>query len=167
MKSFSLGAFGATLLAFQPGMAAAQCVGGSAVAGYYRGDGSYVPGGCATTNPFTPGQLLPSSAASAPSAISATVVPTAGAPGVAVAPGENDAGVGRAQARGAPATRLLTAGDSTGAYGTSLAAAPAPPVAGAAVILVAGDSTGAYGTSLPAATSSPENVNALPAAGSE
>jgi hypothetical protein len=168
MKAFIVGAFGATLLAFQPGIAAAQCMGGGiAVAGYYRGDGSYVPGGCATTNPFTPGQVLPSGAASAPSTSSATVVPTSGAPGVPVAPGENAAGVGRAQARGAPATRLLPAGDSTGVYGTSLAAAPASPVAGAAVLLVAGDSTGAYGTSLPAATMAPEHVNALPTAGSE
>ena len=45
-----------------PAIAAAQCEGGTFVAGYYLRDGTYVPGHCADTNPTTPGQLYPSGA---------------------------------------------------------------------------------------------------------
>jgi hypothetical protein len=68
MKSFKAGVVGASVaLALLPGMAAAQCEGGSTVAGFYLRDGSYVPGHCATTNPTTPGQLYPSGAQPFPS----------------------------------------------------------------------------------------------------
>jgi hypothetical protein len=167
MRYFLVGVLGATLLTLQPGMAAAQCVGGTAVAGYFRGDGSYVSGGCATTNPFTPGQFSPASAVPTPGGSSVTGVTAPGAPSAAVASGENRARPGRAEARGAPTTRLLPAGDPTGAYGTSLAAATAPPAAGSAELVVAGDSTGAYGTSLPAGTTWRADGNPPLSAGSE
>jgi hypothetical protein len=167
VRYFIIGALGTAVLAFQPDLAAAQCVGGTVVAGYYRGDGSYVSGGCATTSPFIPGQLISPGAASAPITSSATVVPSAGAPRAAVAPGENDAGVGRAQGGGAPATGLRPAGDSTGAYGRSLTAAPASPTAEVTGLLVAGDPTGAYGTSLPAAMAWREEVTSRPTTESE
>jgi hypothetical protein len=50
-----------------PTIAAAQCEGGVTVAGQYLPNGTYVPGGCAYTNPTTPGQLYPSGAQPAPS----------------------------------------------------------------------------------------------------
>ena len=45
-----------------PGIAAAQCEGGTSGAGYYLRSGAYVPGGCSYTNATTPGQLYPSGA---------------------------------------------------------------------------------------------------------
>jgi hypothetical protein len=53
---------GALAIAFVPRTAAAQCEGGTTVAGYYAPDGRYVPGHCAQTNPATTGQLYPSGA---------------------------------------------------------------------------------------------------------
>ena len=53
---------GAVVLLAFPGVAAAQCEGGVTVAGHYLPDGTYAPGGCAFTNPTTPGQLYPSGA---------------------------------------------------------------------------------------------------------
>jgi hypothetical protein len=50
-----------------PTIAAAQCEGGVTVAGHYLPNLMYVPGGCAYTNPTTPGQLYPSGAQTAPS----------------------------------------------------------------------------------------------------
>ncbi len=61
-------AAGALALVVLPHAAAAQCEGGTTVAGHYAPDGiTYVPGGCAETNPTTPGQLYPSGAQPAPS----------------------------------------------------------------------------------------------------
>ncbi len=45
-----------------PGLAAAQCEGGSSTAGYYARSGAYVPGGCASSNPPAANQLYPSGA---------------------------------------------------------------------------------------------------------
>ena len=53
---------GAVVLLAFPGVAAAQCEGGLTVGGYYLPGGTYVSGGCAFTNPTTPGQLYPSGA---------------------------------------------------------------------------------------------------------
>jgi hypothetical protein len=50
-----------------PTIAAAQCEGGVTVSGHYLPNLTYVPGGCAYTNPTTPGQLYPSGAQPAPS----------------------------------------------------------------------------------------------------
>jgi hypothetical protein len=49
------------------GSAAAQCEGGVTVAGHYLPNGVYMSGGCAYTNPTTPGQLYPSGAQPVPS----------------------------------------------------------------------------------------------------
>ena len=62
MKPFVAGLIGTVALLAFPGWAAAQCEGGVTVAGHYRADGAYVSGGCAYTNPTTPGQLYPSGA---------------------------------------------------------------------------------------------------------
>ena len=68
MKRFAVGVAAASLaFVFVPRMAAAQCEGGVTVAGHYTPEGAYVPGGCAYTNPTTPGQLYPSGAQPAPS----------------------------------------------------------------------------------------------------
>src|SRR4051794_33479251 len=68
-----------------PQAVAAQCEGGSTLAGHYLPSGSYWPGGCAYTNSTTPGQLYPSGAQPVPS-----TNPAAGAsalPGQRVATG--------------------------------------------------------------------------------
>lgn len=62
MQPIVAGLVGAVALWAFPSFVAAQCEGGVTVAGHYRSDGSYVPGGCAYTNPTTPGQLYPSGA---------------------------------------------------------------------------------------------------------
>jgi hypothetical protein len=62
MKRLVAGLAGAVVLLSFPSFAAAQCEGGVTVAGRYGADGSYIPGGCAYTNPTTPGQLYPSGA---------------------------------------------------------------------------------------------------------
>jgi len=54
-------------LAFLPGVAAAQCEGGTSTAGFYTTNGSYLPGGCAFTSSTTPGQMYPSGAQPWPS----------------------------------------------------------------------------------------------------
>src|SRR4051794_35898518 len=54
-------------LALGSGGARAQCEGGVTVSGHYLANSAYVPGGCAYTNPTTPGQLYPSGAQPAPS----------------------------------------------------------------------------------------------------
>jgi len=66
--------FAGLTVALGPGLAMAQCEGGSSVSGYYLPNGTYVPGGCASTNPLTPGQLYPSGAQSG-----TTTNPAAGA----------------------------------------------------------------------------------------
>jgi hypothetical protein len=53
---------GALTLAFLPGVAAAQCEGGTTVGGMYAPDGTYIPGHCVETNPATRGQMYPSGA---------------------------------------------------------------------------------------------------------
>ena len=58
---------GALAVAASADVAAAQCEGGTTLAGYYLRNGSYVPGHCAATNLQTPGQLYPSGAQPAPS----------------------------------------------------------------------------------------------------
>ena len=78
-----------------PGIAAAQCEGGTSAGGYYLRSGAYVPGGCTSTNATTLSQLYPSGAQPQVSANPglpgglATSRPSAG-PGVAPA---GDAGV--------------------------------------------------------------------------
>ncbi len=57
----------AAALALLPGLAAAQCEGGTSTAGYYLRNGTYVAGGCADTSTTTPGQLYPSGAQTLPS----------------------------------------------------------------------------------------------------
>jgi hypothetical protein len=49
-------------IALLPGIAAAQCEGGTSAGGYYLRSGGYVPGGCSYTNATTPGRLYPSGA---------------------------------------------------------------------------------------------------------
>jgi hypothetical protein len=67
-KPIASGLAGAFLaFGMMAGSAAAQCEGGVTVAGRYLPDGSYMPGGCAYTNPTTPGQLYPSGAQPMPS----------------------------------------------------------------------------------------------------
>ena len=56
-----------SLVALLPSAATAQCEGGTWVAGYYLGSGSYVGGGCGSTNLTTPQQLYPSGAQVGPS----------------------------------------------------------------------------------------------------
>jgi hypothetical protein len=113
MKYVVAALLGVALLAFPSGTVGAQCEGGTTVAGYYLPDGSYVPGHCATTNPFTPGQLHPSGAQPVPVTYPATGLHTNIAPGLPATPGI---------AQGASPS----SGDPTGAYGTSLSVA-APP----------------------------------------
>jgi len=68
MNRFAAGILAAGVAAvLMPHAAAAQCEGGTTTAGFYTRGGSYVPGGCATTNPTTPGQLYPSGAQPFPS----------------------------------------------------------------------------------------------------
>jgi hypothetical protein len=63
LKPIASGLAGAGLaLGVMAGSAAAQCEGGVTVAGQFMPNGVYVPGGCAYTNPTTPGQLYPSGA---------------------------------------------------------------------------------------------------------
>jgi len=86
MKRASLGFVIASLAwVLLPQAVAAQCEGGSTLAGHYLPNGGYWPGGCAYTNSTTPGQLHPSGAQPAPS-----TNPAAGAsalPGQRVATG--------------------------------------------------------------------------------
>src|SRR6266508_3288249 len=49
-------------IAMLPGIAAAQCEGGTTAGGYYLRSGGYGSGGCSYTNATTPGQLYPSGA---------------------------------------------------------------------------------------------------------
>jgi hypothetical protein len=58
---------GSAALAILPGVAAAQCEGGTSTTGFYTTNGSYVPGGCAFTSSTTPGQMYPSGAQPLPS----------------------------------------------------------------------------------------------------
>jgi hypothetical protein len=87
MKAVSLGFVIASVAwMLLPQVAAAQCEGGSTVAGHYLTNGSYYTGGCAFTNSTTPGQLYPSGAQPLPS-----TNPAAGAsalPGQRVATGQ-------------------------------------------------------------------------------
>src|SRR5215218_3397314 len=86
MKRASLGFVIASVAwVLLPQAAAAQCEGGSTLAGHFLPNGSYSPGGCAYTNSTTPGQLHPSGAQPLPS-----TNPAAGAsalPGQRVATG--------------------------------------------------------------------------------
>jgi hypothetical protein len=86
MKRASLGFVIASLAwVLLPHAVAAQCEGGTTLAGRYLPNGGYSPGGCAYTNSTTPGQLFPSGAQPAPS-----TNPAAGAsalPGQRVATG--------------------------------------------------------------------------------
>src|SRR4051794_10334944 len=111
-----------------PQAVAAQCEGGSTLAGHYLPNGSYWPGGCAYTNSTTPGQLYPSGAQPVPS-----TNPAAGAsalPGQRVATGQLPGAAGDApqalSVLGAPVPTLGPGsffGTGPGAYpGTSLAA---------------------------------------------
>jgi hypothetical protein len=68
LKPVASGLVGAGLaFGVMAGSAAAQCEGGVTVAGHYLPNGVYVSGGCAYTNPTTPGQLYPSGAQPVPS----------------------------------------------------------------------------------------------------
>jgi hypothetical protein len=68
MRRFAISIVAASFVALVlPHVAAAQCEGGTSVAGFYARDGSYIPGHCAYTNPTTPGQLYPSGAQPMPS----------------------------------------------------------------------------------------------------
>src|SRR5215218_9670874 len=68
MKAVSLGFVIASVAwMLLPQAAAAQCEGGSTLAGHYLPNGGYWPGGCAYTNATTPGQLFPSGAQPVPS----------------------------------------------------------------------------------------------------
>jgi hypothetical protein len=153
MKYWLVGVFGATLLVLQPGTVAAQCEGGTTLAGYYGPDGVYVPGHCAVTNPFTPGQLHPSGARPVANTPSEGVLTTTATPATGIAQAETVRRVVPGRVREAAAPLPLHVGDPTGAYGTSLPAAPAVSTEGAATtsLLGGGDHTGAYGTTLVAA----------------
>jgi hypothetical protein len=95
--------------------AAAQCEGGTTLAGHYLPNGTYWPGGCAFTNPTTPGQMYPSGAQPVPS-----TNPAAGAsalPGQRVATGQLPVTGGDWAADpngGLPAGGLLNAGNGLG-----------------------------------------------------
>jgi hypothetical protein len=129
MKAASLGFVIASVAwLLLPQAAAAQCEGGSTLAGHYLANGSYWPGGCASTSPTTPGQLYPSGAQPVPS-----TNPAAGAsalPGQRVATGQLPVASGDAgqslSAIGAPLQTFgpgAFGGAGLGAYpGTSLAA---------------------------------------------
>src|SRR5712692_10190776 len=88
MKAASLGFVIASVAwLLLPQAAAAQCEGGSTLAGHFLPNGSYWPGGCASTSPTTPGQMYPSGAQPLPS-----TNPAAGAsalPGQRVATGQS------------------------------------------------------------------------------
>jgi hypothetical protein len=128
MRYFVWVLLGASLLAVPPGSVAAQCEGGTTVAGYYRADGSYVPGGCVATNPFMPGQLRPSGAQPAGNTSLTMLSDTAAGTGAATVPVQNAPPALPRQGGGPRPARPPHTGDPTGAYGTPLPAAPPPPV---------------------------------------
>jgi hypothetical protein len=130
MRYFVPLVLGACLLVAPPGPVGAQCEGGTTSAGYYRADGSYVPGGCLTTNPFTPGQIHPSGAQPASTRATATSADTSVGTGPATVPTVNSSPIPPRQFGGARPPARPSAGDPTGAYGTSLPAAPPPPETG-------------------------------------
>jgi hypothetical protein len=168
MKYWLVAALGASLLTFPPGPAAAQCEGGTGIAGYYQRDGVYVPGGCAVTNPLTPGQLHRSGALPATGTAPGAVVTTPAAPAAAVRTAESTYRVAPSRVRETAAPLPLRVGDPTGAYGASLPVAPAVSADGSASVslLHGGDPTGAYGTTLVPARS-PEGITRPPRAEGE
>jgi len=119
MKPLSLGlVLASAFWLLLPHGAAAQCEGGTTLAGQYLRNGAYWPGGCAFTNPTTPGQMYPSGAQPVPS-----TNPAAGAsalPGQRVATGQlpvTDGDWGPYPNSGLPAGGLVNLGNGLGTTG--------------------------------------------------
>ena len=158
-----------SLVALLPSAATAQCEGGTWVAGYYLGSGSYVGGGCGSTNLTTPQQLYPSGAQVGPStnpALGASRLPGQTQPSDLIPVNTTDLGpapsllnrpdgLAGAQPSSSTAASLLpgqlppsgnpalTGNRAVPSYGVSLGTA--------SPLSTARDPTGAYGSSLPAA----------------
>jgi len=153
-----------------PHAAAAQCEGGTTVAGFYTSGGSYVPGGCATTNPTTPGQLYPSGAQPVPStnpALGASRLPGQLYPSGLLPVNSSDLGpapsfvstnplrnsgtasVGATLGPGTPVVDSLAAGVATGSGGLTAAAANQLAGSGAPAVAAALNAGAAANSLLP------------------
>jgi hypothetical protein len=116
-----------------PTIAAAQCEGGVTVAGHYLPNLTYVPGGCAYTNPTTPGQLYPSGAQPAPStnpAMAGSRLPGQQQPSDLIPVNSSDLGPAPSLANSSTAA-VLRPGSVVGATGPVPALPAALPPSGA------------------------------------
>jgi hypothetical protein len=136
-------AIGCLAIAMLPAVVRAQCEGGVTLGGSFLANGGYAPGGCAFTNPTTPGQLYPSGAQPVPStnpALGGSYLPGQRQPADLIPVNSSDLGPAPSLVNVAP-SRLGTQGSGTN-VGPGSTALPGQIVVGPSGTTNLGDVSG-------------------------